>query len=509
MSYRSQLESLFDSNAEPVDLDNLEENDHTYALELKEQKKKANKYKESSKVNDKSYLSKNKSELRANLDSVILENEPKYRGKRINTSELFKNKVAGSTEPRTDLDSDDDEYEDENDVEEGENSDIEEDDESPDDDDLETDDDGTESSNNDEVTEEDDEDEESSEDGDAQMFPDSSSSVLNKINGSTLEHSNQGECVFKQVSSIEIFVEARIQLQKPMQSAAKLPDDVILSQFSDVSPEISNSLTNVKNELKKLLLDLFQLQDLYVNSATQPSSLANINKRKRFISTFEHSSQKENKGVDEDEMIPRGNNSKPQEYDINSEFTSDAAWSIISSFWNDTSKVRDVGLDDMVNRYIYSGGVSEKKAKKLKVLKHDFSSQTKTYVDSNFPTLESSLHPSAEIVSRVFGVSDKAVLGISSDGRLEQVYDDAELYSKLLKDYVSANSVSKEDTLPVYHKPYVRKTREGIDRRATKGRRMKYVKYPKLVNFMAPVPFAVPPDLMFDIDVIVNSLFKS
>ena len=48
------------------------------------------------------------------------------------------------------------------------------------------------------------------------------------------------------------------------------------------------------------------------------------------------------------------------------------------------------------------------------------------------------------------------------------------------------------------------KKRKGIDVRATKGRRLKYVTMPKLQNFMAP---EILPSPDIDVDVLFASLF--
>ena len=48
-----------------------------------------------------------------------------------------------------------------------------------------------------------------------------------------------------------------------------------------------------------------------------------------------------------------------------------------------------------------------------------------------------------------------------------------------------------------------------MDRRASKGRKLKYKPIPALVNFAAPAPYVVPPDRHIDLDTLVASLFKS
>ena len=47
---------------------------------------------------------------------------------------------------------------------------------------------------------------------------------------------------------------------------------------------------------------------------------------------------------------------------------------------------------------------------------------------------------------------------------------------------------------------------QNVDRKASKGRRLRYHAHPKLVNFMAPIPAPEPP---LDLDSLHASLFKS
>ena len=58
-------------------------------------------------------------------------------------------------------------------------------------------------------------------------------------------------------------------------------------------------------------------------------------------------------------------------------------------------------------------------------------------------------------------------------------------------------------------KAHPRAQRPGVDRRATKGRRLQFAVQPKLVAFVAPAPYGVPPELAFDLDTLVASLFQN
>ena len=90
-----------------------------------------------------------------------------------------------------------------------------------------------------------------------------------------------------------------------------------------------------------------------------------------------------------------------------------------------------------------------------------------------------------------------------------EVYDDRAFYSVLLKTFISnstgsagGDSMRKEDLEEL--RKY-RQARANVDRKASKGRKVRYVVHPKVLNFMFPVPCAIPEG---DVDRLFASLFK-
>ena len=74
--------------------------------------------------------------------------------------------------------------------------------------------------------------------------------------------------------------------------------------------------------------------------------------------------------------------------------------------------------------------------------------------------------------------------------RDEESYDDAEFYAQLLKELLEASGPGAGGAA---QQPRAPKQRKAVDRRASKGRRLRYAVVEKLVNFMAPAPRALPP----------------
>jgi protein AATF/BFR2 len=105
-----------------------------------------------------------------------------------------------------------------------------------------------------------------------------------------------------------------------------------------------------------------------------------------------------------------------------------------------------------------------------------------------------------------------AGLGTSSSKQYdEEVYDDRQFYSMLLKTFITQSAgaasgaggsmlASDLEALRKY-----KKAKNDVDRKATKGRKIRYVVHPKLQNFMFPQPGPTP---QVDVDRLFQSLFQ-
>ncbi|KAL0589704.1 hypothetical protein ABG067_002253 [Albugo candida] len=85
----------------------------------------------------------------------------------------------------------------------------------------------------------------------------------------------------------------------------------------------------------------------------------------------------------------------------------------------------------------------------------------------------------------------------------ELMYDDAEFYQHLLKEFVDQNTEAGGWQAALRQR-INRKKRKLVNRKASKGRQIRYVVHPKLENFMFPEPHAKP---SMDIDELFKSLF--
>lgn len=90
----------------------------------------------------------------------------------------------------------------------------------------------------------------------------------------------------------------------------------------------------------------------------------------------------------------------------------------------------------------------------------------------------------------------------------EEVYDDSSFYSMLLKTFITSSSsditgMRKADILAMQK---FKQQNNRVDRKASKGRKVRYILHPKLQNFMFPVQ-TVQTDNTVD-GRLFNSLFR-
>ena len=76
-----------------------------------------------------------------------------------------------------------------------------------------------------------------------------------------------------------------------------------------------------------------------------------------------------------------------------------------------------------------------------------------------------------------------------AEARVEEIYDDADFYEQVLKEFLESAGAAAGLAAAV-SKPA--KRRKVVDRRASKGRKLRYHVQQKLVNFCAPVELEVP-----------------
>ena len=87
-----------------------------------------------------------------------------------------------------------------------------------------------------------------------------------------------------------------------------------------------------------------------------------------------------------------------------------------------------------------------------------------------------------------------AASGKSSEELNYEVFDDGEFYHQQLKDFLESNGDGGDRAMSALEGARRRRSkRAGVDRRATKGRKLRYDVHSKLENFMFPQRLPQPP----------------
>ena len=84
----------------------------------------------------------------------------------------------------------------------------------------------------------------------------------------------------------------------------------------------------------------------------------------------------------------------------------------------------------------------------------------------------------------------------------QKPYDDSKLYQQLLKDFLTDNTTSSSSQSHLRTKTQNKK--KQVDRRASKGRKIRYITVPKLVNFTFPLSRV---EAEFEADTYFRSMF--
>jgi protein AATF/BFR2 len=211
--------------------------------------------------------------------------------------------------------------------------------------------------------------------------------------------------------------------------------------------------------------------------------------------------------------------------------SSDDLWAAVSAGWAAFGPYRDATVDRWGRKLAYASGLTAKQAVKLKVLNSDLSKQVDALLAGDRERLLARTRlPRAAV--HVLGAAPPAAAasapssaeagGAATENAATEAaaeldphtYDDGDLYQSLLKEYVAAAGAASAagaggDAGGKGGRGLKRSVRAGVDRRASKARKIRFVVHPKLVNFMAPAPYVVPPEAALDMDVILASMFKS
>jgi protein AATF/BFR2 len=307
--------------------------------------------------------------------------------------------------------------------------------------------------------------------------------------------------VRSQLKCWERCLEARIRTQKPLMFANQLPGPYARAALIEAHPGVGDAMGEVASVVRALLLkcavarhklartmptdDGATKRDESVVDAVSPAVLVG---QKRKQSDMEGAAPEALEGV------PVG-----------------TVWKGLHRGTHGVLRHALGVFDGWFDRVHLLSGVSAKRARKLQAVQKPPSKQFASILKHKAAVVQRAQCRSGSV--RVLGEhrSGATTIGAaaaaqegSAGGGIPGTYDDMDYYSDLLKAFISTAKGSEGVADLVASKR--KRVRKSVDRKASKGRKMRFHVHDALVNFMEPRPLP-PTDV--DIDTLFSSIFRS
>ncbi|KAI7905236.1 apoptosis antagonizing transcription factor-domain-containing protein [Cokeromyces recurvatus] len=444
------------------------------------------------------YVSVGKSKLRN--DQPLLD-DPRYAGKRTSRKDIFSDEEKDeddeenqseeeidNEESRKDIDAsdNDDSFDDDEDllnkaetyVEEEVSDDTdqsEEDDSEKEEGEEEEDVEEEENDNDDDDDDDDDDDEINTE---LKKIQEEEKNMISQLSKSAQADVEKGQHVRQQLTLWDNCLESRIRMQKVIDDANKLPQKDAWYDFLAKTEGIEIELEEVKNDLHEIIDDLMDIRSglLTQNGAVElPED--DYNSRKRHID-------------DDDDVY-------------------------IDTLWKDISKLNEVftpyrnsTLEKWSNKVQAAAGA--RLNKKFKAFDQNVMTQIETIMaDKTSLIKRTQLQRSDYKILGKISVTvenqkeeqqqEEIDTGKKADRHLNtydvEIFDDQDFYQQQLRELIESRMVDTNDPVAIGMRWAARKQTENkkkkaktIDRKASKGRKLRFNVHEKLQNFMAPIP---------------------
>ena len=264
-------------------------------------------------------------------------------------------------------------------------------------------------------------------------------------------------------------LELRIRLQKPLAAAQRLPRaPATRAALKEQAPQTAALLREVAGAAACAASELCELRDILM--AAQPGVPPAGKRRKGAVE------------------------GSPDGVDV------DALWGRLEDGYGRFAPFRDDSLDRWHAKTSNAAGgaaarpglralnqaVSQQVAAALRDAPRALRRATRLACDAPALLCEP---PQADAEAHANGGDDAAPVPAADAPRDLDCYEDGEFYAQLLKELLEVGGSGA--AAPGQAAPA--KLRKKVDRRASKGRKLRYTVHPKLVNFMAPVAIAHPP----------------
>eukprot|EP01083_Nonionella_stella_P051728 137354_1 len=276
------------------------------------------------------------------------------------------------------------------------------------------------------------------------------------------EELEKAQHVRAQCSIWDSLVDFRINLLQSMRLVNQLPQKSTRSEFCEKSAGVKRKLSEVSHETGALLDDLAVLQHgLFSNNSEIPEDLRQPKRVKRLETA-----------MSEEEAS-----------------STSAHWERLSDVFSTFGTFRDSTIE-LWNRktQLASGAV---RSRKFKALDQSVLSQISSILEDEKRLVRRSQLNRSD--NRAFGApkakptEDSSVATDDQDYDVE-IHDDSDFYQQMLKDLIRNGQRSSDKIAKNIKSTFTRKGKKKVDRRASKGRKLRYTVQDKLVNFMPPNP---------------------
>lgn len=278
----------------------------------------------------------------------------------------------------------------------------------------------------------------------------------------------KGHCVRNQINIWEGILEMRIQLQKCLLGANKMPQHKI---FKEIGPEFDDKAKEVKGTVTDLLEKFLVLQSLLL--AQYPETKGLLNKK-----------------AGDNEEVPSENEEIPSD--------------------SDEEKEEEIKTDDCLHKakrrkLEYYGdhlkSIHEKYKPYCNNIVQKWNDKTRILLSkgnegiSVLNQIQYALSDKAKFVRKTqLKRSNYQIVGEeeTNEEYNTEIFDDDDFYHQLLRELIEFRSADLTDPVQLSRQwiqlqNFRNKMKRKVDTRATKGRKIRYAVHSKLVNFMAPI----------------------
>ncbi|MCO5586093.1 hypothetical protein L7F22_040032 [Adiantum nelumboides] len=293
--------------------------------------------------------------------------------------------------------------------------------------------------------------------------------MLRNLKGRSDEEMLKGQAVRSQKALWDKALEVRILLQKPFSNANRLPLGNIKDGMCQSSREVEGAFAKLNAASTNTMLSLHQTVKVLLNQVDPLSKVS------------------DNDSASKDD----------EELEILEDL--DSIWEQISASYARFVPFRNTSVDRWQRKTQLSTGAAASKSK-LRTFNQSISQQIENHM-RDFSRMLQRMRLRRSCVNVIGMPAEDIILNNDRDDFNEgskdnsgdaELIDDTEFYQELLREFLESSDLSSLGALyPVRNLRH--KNRKIVDRRASKGRKIRYNVHDKIVNFMVPIPTIMPP----------------